>query len=81
MERVTVLPLDITNPEQIKATAATAIALGEIDLVVNNAAYGAIGPLESVSDEQLLKQIDTNLLGAIRVTQSKSFVKKHWIFA
>jgi NAD(P)-dependent dehydrogenase (short-subunit alcohol dehydrogenase family) len=70
MERVTVLPLDITNPEQIKAAVASAIALGDIDLVVNNAAYGAIGPLESVSDEQLLKQIDTNLLGAIRVTQA-----------
>jgi NAD(P)-dependent dehydrogenase (short-subunit alcohol dehydrogenase family) len=70
MERVTVLPLDITDPEQIKATAASAIALSNIDVVLNNAAYGAIGPLESVTDEQLLKQIDTNLLGAIRVTQA-----------
>jgi NAD(P)-dependent dehydrogenase (short-subunit alcohol dehydrogenase family) len=70
MEGVTVLPLDITNPEQIRTTAAAAIALGDIDVVLNNAAYGAIGPLESVTDEQLLKQVDTNLLGAIRVTQA-----------
>lgn len=69
MERVTVLPLDITEPEQIKVAVAAAIALGNIDVVVNNAAYGAIGPLESVTNEELLKQIDTNLLGAIRVTQ------------
>jgi NAD(P)-dependent dehydrogenase (short-subunit alcohol dehydrogenase family) len=70
LERVTVLPLDITNPDEIKSTATAAMALGEIDVVLNNAAYGAIGPLESVSDEQLLKQVNTNLLGAIRVTQA-----------
>ncbi|MBB5638845.1 NAD(P)-dependent dehydrogenase (short-subunit alcohol dehydrogenase family) [Pedobacter cryoconitis] len=70
LERVTVLPLDITNPAQVNSTVAAAIALGDIDVVINNAAYGAIGPLESVSDEQLLNQIDTNLLGAIRVTKA-----------
>jgi NAD(P)-dependent dehydrogenase (short-subunit alcohol dehydrogenase family) len=70
MERVTVLPLDITDPEQIKTAAASAVALGNIDVVLNNAAYGAIGPLESVTDEQLLMQVGTNLLGAIRVTQA-----------
>ena len=70
MDRVTVLPLDITGPAQITAAVASAIGMGDIDVVVNNAAYGAIGPLESVSNEQLLKQIDTNLLGAIRVTQA-----------
>lgn len=70
LERVTVLPLDITDPEQIKTAVAQAVALGDVDVVVNNAAYGAIGPLESVSNEELLKQIDTNLLGAIRVTQA-----------
>jgi NAD(P)-dependent dehydrogenase (short-subunit alcohol dehydrogenase family) len=70
LPNVTVLPLDITKPEQITQTAHAAIALGEIDVVLNNAAYGAVGPIESVTDEQLLKQIDTNLLGAIRVTQA-----------
>jgi NAD(P)-dependent dehydrogenase (short-subunit alcohol dehydrogenase family) len=70
LKRVTILPLDITNPAEIKSTAAAAIALGEINVVLNNAAYGAMGPLESVTDEQLLKQFNTNLLGAIRVTQA-----------
>jgi NAD(P)-dependent dehydrogenase (short-subunit alcohol dehydrogenase family) len=70
MERVTLLPLDITKPEQIKSAASKAIALGNIDVVLNNAAYGLIGPLESVTDEQLVHQVDTNLLGAIRVTQA-----------
>ena len=70
LKNVTVLPLDITNPQQIKATAEKAIALGQVDVVMNNAAFGSIGPLEGVTEEQLLKQINTNLLGAIRVIQA-----------
>jgi NAD(P)-dependent dehydrogenase (short-subunit alcohol dehydrogenase family) len=70
LERVTVLPLDITNPAQIDAAVAQAIALGGVDVVLNNAAYGAIGPLESVREEQLMNQVNTNLLGAIRITQA-----------
>jgi NAD(P)-dependent dehydrogenase (short-subunit alcohol dehydrogenase family) len=70
LENITVLPLDITDPEQIKNTINKAISLGNIDVVLNNAAYGAIGPLESVTEDVLQKQINTNLLGAIRVTQA-----------
>lgn len=70
LERVIVLPLDITDPGQIKTAVNQAVALGNIDVVINNAAYGAIGPLESVTNEELLKQVNTNLLGAIRVTQA-----------
>ena len=40
LEGVTVFPLNIANPEQIKGTVASAIALGNIDVVLNNAAYG-----------------------------------------
>ncbi|KAA2245382.1 SDR family oxidoreductase [Chitinophaga agrisoli] len=70
MEHVTVLPLDIADPAQINAIVAQVIAAGEIDVVLNNAAYGAMGPLEGLSEEQLRKQVDTNLLGAIRITQA-----------
>lgn len=72
MERVTVLPLDISNNKQINTTVNSAIALGNIDVVLNNAAYGAIGALESLTEEEILKIVDTNLLGAIRIT--KAFV-------
>jgi len=67
---IILLPLDVTNPDQIKATTQKAIALGGIDVVFNNAGYGLMGPLEATTDEQLVKQIDTNLLGVIRVTQA-----------
>ena len=70
MQRVTVLPLDITDTQQIHTTVESAIALGNIDVVINNAAYGAIGALESLTENDIRKIIDTNLLGAIRVTKA-----------
>jgi NAD(P)-dependent dehydrogenase (short-subunit alcohol dehydrogenase family) len=70
LENVTLLPLDVTNQEQIKTTVAKAISLHSIDVVFNNAGYGLMGALEAVSDEQILRQVNTNLLGVIRVTQA-----------
>lgn len=70
LDIVTLLPLDVTNADQIKAIAEKAIALSDIDVVFNNAGYGLAGPLEGLSDAQLTRQINTNLLGVIRVTQA-----------
>lgn len=70
LENVTLLPLDVTNLAQIQSTVKTAIESHDIDVVFNNAGYGLIGALEAFSDEQLVKQLDTNLLGVIRVTQA-----------
>ncbi|WP_316743103.1 SDR family oxidoreductase [Pedobacter antarcticus] len=70
LERVNVMRLDVTNPDEIELVIKQALALGEIDVVLNNAAYGTIGPLESVNEEHLLHQINTNFLGAIRVTKA-----------
>ena len=66
---VTLLPLDVTDREQIKAAADEAIRHG-VDVLFNNAGYGIFGPTEGVSDDQLTRQIDTNLLGVIRTTQA-----------
>jgi NAD(P)-dependent dehydrogenase (short-subunit alcohol dehydrogenase family) len=41
-------------------------------VVFNNAGYGMAGPLEGFTDDQIVRMIDTNLMGAIRVT--KAFV-------
>ena len=70
IDDITLLPLDVTNPAQITATTQKAIASGNIDVVFNNAGYGLIGPLESTTDDQLVRQLNTNLLGVIRVTQA-----------
>ncbi|WP_321332200.1 SDR family oxidoreductase [uncultured Bacteroides sp.] len=70
LENVTVLPLDVTNVEQIDKTVKEVIASGGVDVVFNNAGYGLMGPLESATDEQIVRQINTNLLGVIRVTKA-----------
>lgn len=70
LENVTVLPLDVTNPEQIKSTVNQVLKAGDIDVVFNNAGYGLLGPVEALADDQIVRQLDTNLLGVIRVTQA-----------
>ena len=67
---ITVLPLDVTDRTQIAAAASRAIELGGVDVLFNNAGYGLAGPLEGATDEQLTRQLDTNLLGVIRTTQA-----------
>ncbi|MEJ5105216.1 SDR family oxidoreductase [Chryseobacterium sp. MYb328] len=69
LNNVTILPLDITHPEQIRMTVKQALESGEVDVVFNNAGYGLMGPLEALADEQIVRQLNTNLLGTIRVTQ------------
>jgi len=67
---VTVLPLDVEQRVQIDAAVHRAIELGGVDVLFNNAGYALAGPLEGMTDEQLRRQIDTNLLGVMRTTQA-----------
>jgi len=70
LDNIIVLPLDVTNGEQIQSTVQTAIAAANIDVVLNNAGHGLFGPAEAVSDDQVLKQINTNFLGPLKVMQA-----------
>ena len=67
---VILLALDVTNPAQVKEIVGKAIALGPIDVVFNNAGYGMAGPLEAFSEEQILRMVNTNMLGTIRITKA-----------
>jgi NAD(P)-dependent dehydrogenase (short-subunit alcohol dehydrogenase family) len=67
---VTMLPLDVTDPVQIRDAAQAALAEGPVDVLFNNAGYGLAGAFEGAADEQLVAEIDTNLLGVMRVTQA-----------
>ncbi len=70
LENVTLWALDVTNPQQINAVVQQVTESQPVDVVFNNAGYGLMGSLESVSDERLQRQINTNLLGVIRVTKA-----------
>lgn len=65
------LSLDVTDRERAFEVAATAHEfLGSIDVVVNNAGYGLFGMIEEVSEEQVRAQLETNVFGALWVTQA-----------
>jgi NAD(P)-dependent dehydrogenase (short-subunit alcohol dehydrogenase family) len=70
LNNVKVIRCDVTDADSIDSAVIGGIeAFGNIDVLVNNAGYYAIGPLENASDEQVLRQIDTNLTGSILVTK------------
>src|SRR5262249_39600759 len=67
---LTLMPLDVTKRDQIEEAVRRAVEMGPVDVLFNNAGYGLAGPLEGITDEQLVAQIDTNLLGTIRTTKA-----------
>lgn len=63
--------LDVLDTASIKKSVSEGIeAFGGIDVLVNNAGYGAYGPLESFSRERILKQFNTNVIGLLDVSQA-----------
>ncbi|WP_317125662.1 SDR family NAD(P)-dependent oxidoreductase [Sinomicrobium pectinilyticum] len=56
LENVSVFKMDVTDLREIKSVVANITNDYEIDLVMNNAGYGLIGPLEALTDEQISKQ-------------------------
>jgi short-subunit dehydrogenase len=70
LENVTLIQLDVNNPQQIKEVAQKALALGDVDVVFNNAGYALLGVLEAITDEQLVAQMETNFFGVVRVTKA-----------
>ena len=67
---LTLMALDTTDPQQIQSVAERVVASGGVDVVFNNAGYGLAGPLEGLLDEQILRMVNTNMLGAIRTTKA-----------
>ena len=70
-ERVMPLALDVTDRAAVFAAVAAAHGrFGRLDVAVNNAGYGLFGAIEEVSEADARAQIDTNLFGALWVTQA-----------
>jgi short-subunit dehydrogenase len=61
----------VTHKDSIEQAIAAAIAdLGQIDVLVNNAGFGVDGVFEAMSDEVIVQQFNTNVLGLMRVTRA-----------
>lgn len=61
------LALDVTDDASVAAAMAAA---GPIDAIVNNAAIGGKGPLESFPLDDLRRTFETNTFGMLRVVQA-----------
>jgi short-subunit dehydrogenase len=71
--RLDTLRLDVTSPASI-ADAVTAVDLlteGKgIDVLVNNAGFGILGPSAEISDAEMRRQYETNVFGLMNVTRA-----------
>ena len=70
-DQVAALALDVTDKDAVHAAIRAAkTRFGRIDVVVNNAGYGLFGAIDEVSEAEARAQIETNLFGALWVTQA-----------
>lgn len=65
-DRIKAVLMDVRNKEQVKAGVEVAKkSFGKIDVLVNNAGYGSIGPVEAISEEEVKRQFEVNVFGPI----------------
>jgi NAD(P)-dependent dehydrogenase (short-subunit alcohol dehydrogenase family) len=70
-DRVLAQRLDVTDRDAAFAAVQEAHErFGRLDVIVNNAGYGQFGMLEELTEAELREQVETNLFGAIWVTQA-----------
>lgn len=65
--------LDVTSAESIARAVAEVDRLTAghgVDVLVNNAGFGVIGPITEISDAELRRQYDTNVFGLMAVTRA-----------
>jgi NAD(P)-dependent dehydrogenase (short-subunit alcohol dehydrogenase family) len=70
-DRVLTLQLDVNDRTSVYDVVKQAYdKFGRLDIVVNNAGYGQFGAMEELSEQEVREQIETNLFGALWVTQA-----------
>lgn len=70
-DRAKAIRLDVTDKKEVSAAVEQAIsAFGHIDVLVNNAGYGLVAAQEEASEDEIRRQIETNVYGVIHVTQA-----------
>ncbi|MGK5530602.1 oxidoreductase [Streptomyces sp. URMC 129] len=69
-DRLTVVRLDVTDPEQCRQAVDTAERThGPIDVLVNNAGFGTVGAVEETGEDELRYAMEVMFFGAMRLTR------------
>lgn len=68
-DNISIYPLDITNCNQVSETIEEVLSKFDVDVLFNNAGYGMKSRFEDMTEEAMIRSIDTNILGMVRVTQ------------
>lgn len=69
--RLAVATLDLIDASSIRAAVDHAFqSASRIDVIVSNAGYGLVGAAEEVTDDQIDRQIATNLTGSIQLIRA-----------
>jgi NAD(P)-dependent dehydrogenase (short-subunit alcohol dehydrogenase family) len=66
-DNLTILQLDVTDPASIASAMKQA---GSIDVLVNNAGFGAAVPIELIEPETARRLFETNTLGTLAMLQA-----------
>ncbi|MGG7465343.1 SDR family NAD(P)-dependent oxidoreductase [Plantibacter sp. YIM 135347] len=70
-DRVITVPLDVTDPAAARnALAAGVERFGRLDVIVNNAGYADVSPIESTDDDAFRTQFETNFWGVYNVSKA-----------
>ncbi len=70
-ERILPIELDVTvSAAAVPAVQAAVARFGRIDVLVNNAGYANVAPIETASADDFRRQFDTNFWGAYNVTRA-----------
>jgi NAD(P)-dependent dehydrogenase (short-subunit alcohol dehydrogenase family) len=69
-DKIHTASLDVTSEAQAKDAVEAAVAkFGGLDVLVNNAGYGNVCPVENTPLDDFRTQIETNLFGVIIMTK------------
>jgi NAD(P)-dependent dehydrogenase (short-subunit alcohol dehydrogenase family) len=69
--RLQIVSLDVANVEAVRRAIDRSFAdFGRVEVVVSNAGYGLFGAAEEITDDQVDRQINTNLIGSIALIRA-----------
>ncbi len=70
-DAIAAIKLDVNDKKAVDAAIAEAHKrFGRLDIVINNAGYGLFGAIEEISEAEARAQIETDVFGALWVTQA-----------